>query len=288
MFYKSTSKAIIIFLLILFLCNSLYAYERIVSLAPSITEILYALGLEKKIVGVTNFCDYPPQVKKKPRIGGMTNPSIEAVMYLKPDIVIMTTDGNPKEFKEKLSNLNIKSYVFKARRIYELPEGIRDLGIFLGVRDKAEVIAGRIEDTIKKYKSLISLNDTHISIQNKKAIFIIWPEPLIVAGPETAIDDTLNLLGWENIAHDTLSKYPKFSIEEIIHRSPDVIFIGKGHVNMVKLSEKLLKRLSMIEAVKKKRVYYTSDALYRLGPRIKKGIEELSAYLDEIEFKKLN
>ncbi|HKZ66012.1 MAG TPA: helical backbone metal receptor, partial [Chitinophagaceae bacterium] len=83
--------------------------NRIISLAPSVTEILFAAGFGDKIVGVTNFCDYPPEAKQKPKIGGMSNPSLETVVSLKPDIVVMTTDGNPQEFKQRLHSMKIKT-----------------------------------------------------------------------------------------------------------------------------------------------------------------------------------
>ncbi len=103
----------------------------------------------------------------------------------------------------------------------------------------------------------------------------------MVAGPGTAIDDALQLLGWENIASDTGIKYPKYSVEEVILRSPDVILIGKSMgVDTKENSKGLLKKLDMLEAVKKGRVYYTGDTLYRLGPRIIEGIEEMAGYLN--------
>jgi len=103
--------------------------RRIISLAPSITEIIYALGLGDRLVGVTTYCDYPEEAKKKPKVGGMVNPSIEAVVSLKPDIVVMTTDGNPKEFEERLRSLKVKTYVFRARQLSNLPQGIREMGV---------------------------------------------------------------------------------------------------------------------------------------------------------------
>ncbi len=249
--------------------------ERIVSLAPSVTEILYAIGLEDKIAGVTNFCDYPPQAKKKPKIGGMSNPSLEAIISMKPDIVVMTTDGNPKEIEERLRGLGIKTYIFKARQLSELPQGIRDMGMALCVEEKAKTLAEDIENKIKNS----TLNTQHSTLK-KKALFIVWPEPLLVAGPGTAIDDVIQLLGWENIASDTGVKYPKYSVEEVIRRSPDVILIGNSMgVNTKELSKGLLKKLGMLEAIKKGSVYYTGDALYRLGPRIIEGIEEMEGYL---------
>ena len=86
--------------------------NRIISLAQSMTEILFAAGHGDRIVGVTTFCDYPLEAKKKPKIGGMSNPSLEAIIALKPDIVVMTTDGNPEEIEHKLSSMKIKTHVF--------------------------------------------------------------------------------------------------------------------------------------------------------------------------------
>ncbi len=263
------------------LCTIAHSQEppkRIISLAPNITEILFAIGLGDNIVGVTSFCDYPEGVMRKQKIGGMSNPSLEAIVRLKPDIVIMTTDGNPKEFKSRLDSLNIDTYVFTARKISELPDGIREMGAEIGVNDMAEVIAREIEIAINKFSSQQSSISN--SSQKKKVLFIIWPEPLIVAGPGTAIDDAINLLGGENIASIARSSYPKYSLEEVIRKSPDVIFIGRGHANMKEVSQGLLERISMVPAVKNGSVFFVSDSLYRLGPRVINGIEELSECLN--------
>src|SRR5512137_104966 len=103
--------------------------DRIVSLAPSVTEILYDLGLEDRVAAVTTFCDYPPQVVHKPKVGGFANPSLEAIIAARPDLVIMTDEGNPREVYERLQKLGINTYTFKAKRLSELPQGIRDLGV---------------------------------------------------------------------------------------------------------------------------------------------------------------
>lgn len=266
--------------------------DRIVSLAPSTTEILFAMGLGNRIVGVTNFCDYPEEAKKKSKIGGMSNPSLEAVVTLKPDIVVMTTDGNPKEFEERLRSLKIKTYIFKARQLSELPQGIREMGLALGVKEKAEQLAKEIEESINKFRVGSQKSNPPLppftkggekginySPQKKKVLFIVWPEPLIVAGRGTAIDDAITLLGGENIASKAKISYPKYSIEELIYQSPDVIFIGKGHINMNEVSRGLLKRIAIVPAVKNGAVFYISDSLYRLGPRVVKGIEEIAGCL---------
>jgi iron complex transport system substrate-binding protein len=251
------------------------APKRIVSLAPSTTEILFSLGLGERIVGVTSFCDYPEEAKAKPKIGGMSNPSLEAIVSLKPDIVVMTTDGNPKEVEERLRSLKIRTYIFRARRLYELSDGIRDLGAAVGAKEKADPLAKDIEEALTEFKN----RKSGARIQ-KKILFIVWPEPLIVAGPGTAMDDAIKLLGHENIAGTAKAAYPKYSIEEVIREAPDFLFIGKGSgMDMRAVSQGILNKLASVPAVRNGKVFYVSDGLYRLGPRVIQGIEELAECL---------
>lgn len=255
--------------------------HRIISLAPSITEIVYVLGLGDRLVGVTTYCDFPEEAKKKQKIGGMSNPSLESVLSLGPDIVIMTTDGNPKEFEERLHLLKVRTYVFRARRLSELPQGIRDIGSVLGVKEKAETVARGIEGEINRFRERGQESNPPFAKGGRggiRVLFIVWPEPLIVAGPGTAIDDVIKLLGAENVASKTKVPYPKYSIEEIIHQDPDVIFFGIGNMNMKEVSDGLLRKIAMVTAVKKDAVFYMSDRLHRLGPRIVEGIEEMDRY----------
>ena len=267
-------NGILVALCILLFSGSVKAQpQRIISLAPSLTEILFALGLGDRVVGVTNFCDHPPEALKKPKVGGMTNPSLEKILRLKPDIVVLTTDGNHKEFEERLKKLGIRTYVFRAGKISELPSELLRLAETLGARDRALHLVNRLNETINRFKK------KPFRTKKQKALFIIWPEPLIVAGPGTAIDEALELVGLVNIAHDAKARYPRYSLEEVIRRDPDIIFIGKGHEDMRKVSGRILKRLSSVKAVRTGRVYFVSDALYRLGPRIIDGINEIAGYL---------
>jgi iron complex transport system substrate-binding protein len=256
-----------------------YAVEppkRIISLAPNLTEILFELGLGDRIIGVTTFCDYPEEAKKKPKVGGMSNPSLEAVVSMKPDIVVMTTDGNPKEFETRLRSLGIKTYIFKQRRLPELPAGIRDLGLVLGEKEKAEEIAKYIETGLNAFNKTRNAQP----VTSKKVLFIVWPEPLIVAGPGTLIDDAIKIIGKENIASKAKASYPKYSIEEVLRQSPDIIFIGRGK-GMEKVSQGLMQRLKSLPAVKNRRVFYVSDYLYRLGPRTLMGVEEIAGLVEK-------
>jgi iron complex transport system substrate-binding protein len=153
---------------------------RIVSLSPAMTETLYALGLGGRIVGVTNVCDRPDASRKKPKVGGMTNPSLEAIVALNPDLVVVSRDGNPKEIVERLAGLGIKTYLFKATRLDELPAAFRKMGESLGAGDSADRLAGRIEEGIRGARREKAQSGF---AGGRKALFVIWPEPLIVAGP---------------------------------------------------------------------------------------------------------
>ncbi|RJQ49447.1 MAG: cobalamin-binding protein [Nitrospiraceae bacterium] len=276
---RSIIQVLVCFIFILLIADTASAKspERIISLAPSITEILFAAGLGDKIVGVTTFCDHPEEAKQKPKIGGMSNPSLEEVVLLKPDIVIMTTDGNPKEFEQKLHSLGIRTYVFESLTIPELPQGLKKMGEALEEDERFNSLATKIDETLNAVRS-------QGSASGKKILFIVWPEPLIVAGRQTAVDDAIGLLGGINIGAIGQGRYPKYSIEEIFHRSPDIIFIGKGMVeegdkNMRELSKGLLERIAHVSAVKKGKVFFVGDGLYRLGPRVVDGIQELAGYL---------
>lgn len=275
-------RQFIIITALLLTANTTFADEsssfpvRIISLSPATTEILFSLGLSDRIVGVTSFCDHPPEAKKKAKIGGMSNPSLEAIVELKPDIVVMTTDGNPREVDDRLRAMSLKTYVWTARTLAELPRGIRDLAGAMGVTERGEKLAREIEKGIEKNGSRVKGHGS--GTPKKKVVYIVWPEPLLVAGPGTAIHDAIALLGLENVAGHAQSSYPRYSIEELIRSAPDVVVIGKGTgMDIRTVSQGILKKLASVPAVKNGKVCYVSDNLYRLAPRVIQGIEELAA-----------
>jgi iron complex transport system substrate-binding protein len=267
-------RAIAVILILLVNFNPAFGAgpARIVSLAPNITEILFDLGLGDRIVAVTDFCDYPPAAKAKPRVGGFTNPSLEAIVAAKPDLVILTDDGNPKAIYNRLRDLGIPCHVFTARRLKELPRGIRDLGMVLGVEKQAAALAGRIDKDMTALEKKARLNR---SLPPKSALFIIQPEPIIVAGPGTLIHEAFGILGIRNAGAEGEVKYPKYSLEEIIHRSPDFILVGQGSMTGLDV-DRVKERLHMLPAVKEGRVCVVSERLYRLSPRAVAGIEEMA------------
>lgn len=259
---------------LMLMCSSAFAAQgdtpipsRIVSLAPSLTEMVYALGLGDRLVGVSTFCDYPLEAKAKPKVGGMSNPSMEAVLSARADIVLVTTDGNPQEFEQRLRAMGTKTYIHNERRLVEIPDSIRKLGAALGVSQRAEALAREIEQGMERYKD-------KAGNPAPRVIFVIWPEPLIVAGPGSLIHDAMQMMGMDNIAKGAAINYPKYSIEEVIAQQPDVVFIGSGP-GMDTVSVKLKERIRSTPASRNGRIYYVSDKLYRFGPRVVAGMQEL-------------
>ena len=258
------------------LCSPPQPPKRIVSLAPAMTEIIFALGVGEQIVGVSSACDRPEEARRKTKIGGMANPSIEAIVALKPDIVVLNQDGNPKSIADHLARLGIKTHVFWARRLTDLPDGIRKMGEALTAQSAANRLAEQIETSIRDISSSSRMKPSQAAGRKPHtALFVIWPSPLIVAGPGTILDDVMTLRGLHNIAADAKVPYPRFSLEAAIERQPDLILIGKGHSDMKTFSKGLIKSLGMLDAVRKGRVCYMDDALYRPGPRIPAGLEDL-------------
>lgn len=249
---------------------------RIVSLAPSLTEILYDLGVENRIAAVTDYCDYPPGARAKPKIGGFVNPSLEAIVSLRPDLVVMTEDGNPQVLERRLRTLGIRTYIFKARRIKDLPQEIRVMGRILGIGTAADRRADSIETRVRR---IGEGKETASRQRFRRAIFIVQPTPLIAAGNGTIIDDAFTILGIDNIAAAGKTRYPKYSLEELVRLGPDALFFGRGR-GMEERVKPLIERLSTLDAVRSGRVFFVGEAIYRLGPRIVSGLEEMAACLD--------
>jgi len=247
--------------------------RRIVSLAPNITEIIFGLGLGDRLVGVTTYCDFPRAALKKHKIGGFSNPSLEAILALRPDAVILTEDGNPPEIAPRLEKLGISIHVFRARKIEELPGALREMGRYLQVEAAARRQAAEMERRLDGFRAAVRQRRRAV---NPKALFIIQPEPLIVAGPGTPMDDAMNIMGLTNIAGDVTGRYPKYSLEETLRRQPQLLFVGQGP-GMEEDFRRLSRRLRTLKAVRAGRVYTIRETLFRLGPRVFIGLEEMKA-----------
>jgi iron complex transport system substrate-binding protein len=247
--------------------------SRYISLAPSTTEILFALGLDEEIVGVSSSCDYPARAALKPKIGSFSQPNIETILYLKPDY-IFCTGLEQADTANKLKGLKLKVYVSDPANIEELFASIREIGKITDKIAAAEAVVKEMRDKINKVSAKVQL----IPSAKKLKVFVeIWHSPLTTAGKGSFIDELIRLAGGINIAYDTKRPFSIFAPEEVIKRRPDCIILAyMDRQGPLKLIEKRL-GWGEIPAVKYRRVYndINPDLLLRPGPRLALGIEEL-------------
>jgi len=193
--------------------------KRIVSLAPSITEVIFALGRENFLKGVSRFSDYPPAAKNLPRVGSYVQLDLEKIVVLKPDLCIGIKDGNPIAVVSKLERLGIPVYAIDPRDIGSVLETILKLGRLLGAEKNAQVIVSDMRGRMERVRSLVATSP------NKPRVFFqIGVSPIVSAGTETYIHELITMAGGKNLAEGPVP-YPRYSREQVLGLSPDVLII---------------------------------------------------------------
>ncbi len=247
---------------------------RIVSLTPATTEILFELGLDKEIVGVSSYCTWPDKAGDKEKVGSFSNPNIEKIIMLKPDLVILT--GMEQEYiKDILSRLKIKYINVDPANLSELIFSIEKLGSATGAGSKAKMLADSIRSVISRLKRFSS----NIPQSEKPKIYMeIWHDPIMCPGKNSFVDDMIKTAGGINITADLNRSYSRIDPEQVILRDPDMIILT--YMKQDDWVEKTFsKRLGWedVSAIKKGRIYadINPDIILRPGPRIAKGLIEL-------------
>lgn len=249
--------------------------ERIVSLSPSNTEILAALGLVNRIVGVTDVCDYPPEVKNKTYIGGYSSISIEKVAAARPDLVI-ASDLTPKETVSRLRDLGLPVVVVAPRNIDHMIRDIRMVGTLTGTESQAEVLAARLTDRIAAVLPSPSASG------RPTVAHVVWNEPLYVSGNETLQNDVIVHAGGVNIFAGQ-SGWGTVSLEEFLMKNPDIIIVSGGGGMDSSTRDVILEafmtspRYASLSAVKNHHVYaVNADLISRPAPRIVDAVEQVA------------
>jgi iron complex transport system substrate-binding protein len=256
--------------------------KRIVSLAPNITEILFSLGLDEEIVGVSIHCNFPKKAKSKVQVGSYISLDFEKITFLKPDLVIATGAGNTRDMVDRLGKLGFPTYVIFPKNFNDVLKSIDHLGQVVG-REKEAM--GIILGIKQRRQRVIELTK---GLSRPKVFLQIGEAPIVTVGKGSFADDLIHLAGGENIARKEKEMYPRLGMEEILKRSPEVILISsmnpKGDYQRV-LQE--WSRWKMIPAVKNGRVdLIDSDLIDRPSPRIIDGLEEIARILHPERFKK--
>jgi iron complex transport system substrate-binding protein len=255
--------------------------QRIISVAPNVTEILFALGLEDRLVGVSIYCQYPPKALKKEKIGGYINPSLEKIVALRPDLVIGIAEGDLRTFVDKLASLKVPVYITNPRDALEVLTSIRKIGEVTFAPEPASRIVRSMEERIRKVQDKVR------GRPRPRVLHILDFNPLISAGKGTFVDDLIRLAGGRNVAEAATGKYPRFSMEEVLVQDPEVILLAsmKSQDPLVK-QRRWWERWKTISAVKLGRIYVLdSDLIHRPSPRMADGLEQVARAIHPEAFK---
>lgn len=258
--------------------------NRIVSLAPSLTELVFALGAGNRLVADTDYCDYPPEALRKPKVGGAINPSIEQIVAFRPDIVLMTKSLNRRETVLALDQLGIASYATDPRTVESVLASFQQLGELIGERDAGERVAESLRSRLSDLKRRIGTRSP------RRVLFIVWLDPFITIGRDTFIADALRYAGAASVIVTT-QDWPHISLEEVVRLQPDyLIFATSRDESVMQHFNELitLPGWRSLHAVRNKRIAIISDAIDRPSPRIVDAIEELAHQLHPAVFKKLS
>ncbi|BER93318.1 ABC transporter substrate-binding protein [Atrimonas thermophila] len=245
---------------------------RIVSLAPSCTEMLFALSLSQKIVGVTTYCNFPQEALSKEKVGTITEVELEKLLSLQPDLVVASS-LNPQELLTRLEELGITVYLVNPQNIEEILSDLEKLAKICGVEEKGETLVHSLRERIKRVEE----KTAGMPEAQKPLVFhLIWHQPIWTAGKGTFIDELIEKAGGKNAASD-LEGYVSIELEELLRRNPDIITVVENHGDAQNLPYQFLlqdQRLQTLKAVKERRVARVdSDIVSRPGPRIVQALE---------------
>ena len=246
--------------------------ERIVSLAPDLTEILFALGLGERIVAVSNDSDYPPEAAEKQKVGTFWQPNIEAIIASKPDLVVTLSFEQQKAAADTLYKLGYRVLTLRLEKIEQLLAAIREIGAATACQQRAAELVKDITDRIADLKSKFALAD------RVRVLCVVQVEPLRVAAPNTFINELLELAGGENVIGPAIGQYPFIGSEEILACGAETIIQSSMGTSSIAEQQQAAQiywsRWPNLPAVKNNRIYVVEpDTILRLGPRLPQGIE---------------
>lgn len=245
--------------------------QRVVSLAPSITEIVFALNRGRRLQGVTTYSDFPPEAQKLPKVGSYVHLDLEKIVALKPDLCIAIKDGNPRVIAQRLDSLKIPVYVVNPDNLETIMKTVLEIGTLLNAKSRGNQLVQNMDLRIQKVKSLVEK-----AKHRPKVFFQIGVSPIVSVGTHTFIHELIVTAGGTNIAAGPIS-YPRFSREKVLSLSPEIIIITSMARSAVfeKVKAEWEKWPNM-PAVRNQRIYVEDSNYFdRPTPRLVDGLELL-------------
>jgi len=247
--------------------------RRVVSLAPSLTEIVFLLGRQERLAGVTRYCNFPPVAASLPKIGGVSDPDVERVVALAPDLVLCTTDGNPREKVRALEEMGIPCFAVAPQDLASVFATIERVGVLLGAADRGRAEAAALRRRAERARAAAPNGR-----ETPRVLFAVSTSPVIAAGAGTFMDELVRLSGGRNVAAGYAGRYPRLAVEDLVAARPDVVFVA-GMTGVDRFPEEVT-RWKEIPAFRDGAVHtLDGDVATRPGPRLVDALEQVSAVL---------
>jgi iron complex transport system substrate-binding protein len=257
--------------------------RRIVSLAPSMTETVFALGAGDRLVGVSLYCDYPPEAKKIDRVGTFLTPNVEVIVAKRPDVVLAAPSPGNRNSVESLRRLGLRVLVAEPHSVEEVEESILKVGRTIGKEGSARRLVADIEKRIARVTARTS------GVERRKVLMVIGQMPLRAVGTGTFLDELIRMAGGQNLAAAAGGPWPHVSIEFVLVAKPEVIIdttMGNEEHAGAGSAMAFWNAFSTIPAVKEGRVYgHKQYHLLRPGPRVAEALETIARYVQPESFR---
>lgn len=260
---------------------------RLVSLAPSITETIYAVGRGEWLVGVTAICDYPPSARTLPKVGGIAAPNLEQIVQLQPDLVFATAEGNSRDLLDQLERLGLATFALRPDSYPGVIHSIQAVGRAVAAGEAAN----RIEDGIRR--SVRTVQELVGGRARRRVLYLIWSDPLIAAGAGTYLDDLLELAGGRNIVRQRTGAYPRLNWEQVVASAPEVILLADHREDSERAATGSgdmppdWRTWRAVPAIRTGRVLTVpSNTILRPGPRIGEGVGRLARAIHAEAFRR--
>ncbi len=246
--------------------------QRVVALAPSITEIIYALGQQHRLKGATLFSDYPDAAKKLPTVGSYVHLDLEKIVALRPDLCVAIKDGNPKGVIDRLESLKIPVYAVDPKNLDSVMETLQEIAQLLGADDTAEFLIRSMKSRIGRVTSRVATTDSR-----PRVFFQIGISPIISVGSDTFIHEIIVLAGGKNLAEGKVP-YPRYSQEQVLGLSPEIFIItSMARSAAFKKAKAQWSRWANLPAVENGRIHLVDSNLFdRPTPRLVDALEMLA------------
>ncbi|TMA62116.1 MAG: hypothetical protein E6J69_19435, partial [Deltaproteobacteria bacterium] len=243
---------------------------RVVSLAPSITEIVYALGAGDRLVGVCAQCDYPAAAARLPRVGGYLVPSVEAVVAAQPDVVLVVPSPGNRDAVRAVEQAGVRVVVVQDRTLADLWASMRAVGAALGLADAGERLVADVQRRLEAVRGRVA------GLPPRRVLLVVGHTPLVVAGRGTLQDELVSAAGGVNVAADIGGVWPQISLELVVARAPEVIV--DAAMGTEEGRHDLFGGLATVPAVRDGRVVaFAGEAIFRAGPRVPDAARALAA-----------